>query len=144
MAFMVACAWRGGAAPNLARTTKLSMGYEATEAYAQQQRDAYFAMMPSKALPKVSLDLRAWADATNDATEAGVFARQEGTVPKFKNVGTVSAESAAELTLSVAAQRIRAPLTPRWWPPPPPPPHPHSDHGLAAGGSHRALGVRGV
>jgi hypothetical protein len=93
------------------RTATLSMRYEATEAVAQEQREAYFALMPSKALPTVSLDLRAWADSTNDAVEAGVFARQEGTVPKFKNIGTVSAASETDLTPAVAAQRT---LIERW------------------------------
>ena len=106
------------------RTATLSMRYEATEAVAQEQREAYFALMPSKALPTVSLDLRAWADSTNDAVEAGVFARQEGTVPKFKNIGTVSAASETDLTPAVAAQRTRA--SHRNIPPanlPPRPPH---------------------
>jgi hypothetical protein len=97
------------------------MSYEATEAVAQEQREAYFALMPSKALPTVSLDLRAWADSTDDAVEAGVFARQEGTVPKFKNIGSVSAVSEADLTPAVAAQRTRAPSqTPAGLPPPTP------------------------
>jgi len=113
-ALMIACARHPGvteARLSASRSTVLSMRYEATEAVAQEQRDAYFALMPSKALPTVSLDLRAWADDTNDAVAAGVFARQEGTVPKFKNIGTVSAASEADLTPAVAAQRT---LIERW------------------------------
>ena len=55
-ALMIACARHAGApearfaAP---RSTALSMRYEATEAVAQEQREAYFALMPSKALPTV-------------------------------------------------------------------------------------------
>ena len=79
----------------------------------------------SQALPTVSLDLRAWADDTNDAVAAGVFARQEGTVPKFKNIGTVSAASEADLTPAVAAQRTRAPHPNCRRPPRPPHPNCH-------------------
>ena len=38
----------------IGRTSTLSMGYEATEAVAQAQREAYFAMMPSKAPPPLA------------------------------------------------------------------------------------------
>ena len=38
----------------ISRTSGLSMAYEATEAVAQAQREAYFAMMPSKAPPPIA------------------------------------------------------------------------------------------
>ena len=38
----------------ISRTSGLSMAYEATEAVAQAQREAYFAMMPSKAPPPLA------------------------------------------------------------------------------------------
>ena len=38
----------------ISRTSALSMAYEATEAVAQAQREAYFAMMPSKAPPPLA------------------------------------------------------------------------------------------
>ena len=56
-ALMIACARHAGvtearlAAP---RSTALSMRYEATEAVAQEQREAYFALMPSKARSAIS------------------------------------------------------------------------------------------
>ena len=40
--------------PMIRRTSALSMAYEATEAVAQAQREAYFAMMPSKAPPPIA------------------------------------------------------------------------------------------
>ena len=115
------------------------MAIEATDASAQEQREvtcwrgsspetrvlcahalaprvvtaqAYFEMLPSKKLPTVSLDLRAFADKTQDAgVSAGVFARQDETVPEWKNIGEVSAENEAQLTAAVAAQRS---LIERW------------------------------
>jgi len=76
-----------------------------TEELAQRQRDAYFSLMPSKELPTVSLDLRAWASKDDDNFDAGVFARQAGTVSLWKNVGTVATVDKGALTAAVAAQR---------------------------------------
>ena len=84
---------------------------EPSEEQAVAQRESYFAMMPSKKLPTVSLDLRAFASTDDDAFEAAVFARQASTVDDWKNIGTVSADGEAELTAAVARQR---PLIERW------------------------------
>ena len=80
---------------------------EVTESYAEQQRAEYFALMPSKELPKVSLDTRLFLSKDNDKVEAGVFARQVGTGKKFsefRNIGTVATEDEASLTQAVAKQ----------------------------------------
>ena len=96
----------------VARRTAVTMDViEATESCAQAQRATYFELMPSRELPKVSLDLRAWANTDADCFEAGVFARQEGTVDKWKNVGVVAATTADALTAAVAKQRL---LIERW------------------------------
>ena len=84
---------------------------EASEEQAVAQRESYFAMMPSKKLPTVSLDLRAFASTDDDASEAAAFARQASTVDDWKNIGTVSAGSDSDLTAAVARQR---PLIERW------------------------------
>ena len=84
---------------------------EVSEACAAAQREAYFSLMPSKALPKTSLDLRAWAPKDKDSVEAGVFARQTSTVPQWSNIGVVACESVSDLAAAVAKQR---PLIERW------------------------------
>eukprot|EP00316_Scyphosphaera_apsteinii_P009534 CAMPEP_0119320662 /NCGR_PEP_ID=MMETSP1333-20130426/53047_1 /TAXON_ID=418940 /ORGANISM="Scyphosphaera apsteinii, Strain RCC1455" /LENGTH=234 /DNA_ID=CAMNT_0007327425 /DNA_START=56 /DNA_END=760 /DNA_ORIENTATION=- len=84
---------------------------EATEACAQEQREEYFRLMPSRELPKVSLDLRAFASKANDNYEAGIFSRQDGAIPQWKNVGTVATTSPDQITQAVAKQRA---LIERW------------------------------
>ena len=78
---------------------------QVTEELAQRQRETYFTLMPSKELPTVSLDLRAWASKESDNFDAGVFARHDGTVPTWKNIGTVASADEEAMTAAVAAQR---------------------------------------
>ena len=52
----------------------------------------------------MSLDLRAWASKEDDCTTAGIFVRQDGTVPKWKNIGAVAATEEGLLTQAVAKQ----------------------------------------
>jgi hypothetical protein len=99
--------WSGTAL--LARAGEVVMSV--TEEYACRQRAAYFKLMPSKELPKVSLDLRAWASTADDNFEAGVFARQEGTVNEWVNIGAVATADAAAFSQAVAKQRE---LISRW------------------------------
>jgi len=86
------------------RHTSSIVAVEATEASAVEQRAQYFALMPSRKLPEVSLDLRAFASKEDDHVEAGVFARQAGTVPEWRNIGVVAAEEDGKLTPAVAKQ----------------------------------------
>ena len=78
---------------------------EPTNACAEAQRTAYFELMPSENLPKVSLDLRAWLPRNDDAEQAAVLARQQGTVSKWRNVGYVAAQDVASLAAAVSKQR---------------------------------------
>jgi len=72
----------------------------------------FFDLMPSEKLPTVSLDLRAYASREEDkGFQAKVFARQEGTVPRWKDVGTVASLNSELLSQAVAKQR---PLIARW------------------------------
>lgn len=58
----------------------------------------------SQKLPSVSLDLRAWASKEEDFFIAGIFARQDGTVPKWKNIGSVATVEEGRITQAVAKQ----------------------------------------
>ena len=93
------------------RATTPVASIEANEQCAQEQRDAYFALMPSQVLPTTSLDLRAWAPKDKDKFEAQVVARQEGNVANWRNIGVVAAMDEASFSAAVAKQR---PLIERW------------------------------
>lgn len=84
---------------------------EPTEECAEAQRAAYFEMMPSRKLPTVSLDLRAFASTKDDAFEAGVFARQEGRVDSWTNIGSIATVDPGCFTDAVAKLQ---PLICRW------------------------------
>jgi len=92
-------------------TRPMASAIEATEACAQQQREEYFRLMPSKELPKVSLDLRAFRSTANDAVEAGIFARQQGTVVAWENIGVVATTDTKLFSEAVSKQRV---LIERW------------------------------
>ena len=81
------------------------MSIEANNKCAEEQRAEYFALMPSEKLPEVSLDLRAFASKKDDNVQAGVFARQVGTVERYTNVGYVACLDEASLSAAVAKQR---------------------------------------
>ena len=111
--FLGPCAWPNSQPSSVYRHPATSSCHRAstialidvTEELAQEQRDEYFALMPSRKLPTVSLDLRAWAPKDADNFEAGVFARQEETVPTWKNVGVIACEDPNLFTQACAKQR---------------------------------------
>ena len=78
---------------------------EVTVSCAEERRDEYFALMPSKA-PK-----RGWGAGRIDNFEAAVFARQDDTVPTWKRVGMVATLGEEFVTQAVAKQRS---LIVRW------------------------------
>ena len=61
--------------PALHRCGALAMAVEANAAGAEEQKEAFFELMPSEKLPEVSLDLRAFRSKDKDHTMASVFAR---------------------------------------------------------------------
>jgi hypothetical protein len=96
---------RGQSLANCRRHPELVASIEASQDCAEAQRSEYFMLMPSKELPKGSLDLRAWASKDRDNVDAEVFARQEGTVPSWRNVGVVATVAEDLLTEALAKQR---------------------------------------
>ena len=56
--------------PTIRRCAAPIASIEAMESLAQQQRDLYFELMPSQALPTTSLDMRAWMPKDKDNFEA--------------------------------------------------------------------------
>jgi len=119
LAVCAAAAWFNGAAP-LARAgirhfyhpqLSQSTPIEATAACAEEQRSEFFALMPSEELPRVSLDLRLFASKADDHYQAKVYARQEGTVSKWADVGMVAVEEDGLFAAAVAKQRA---LITRW------------------------------
>lgn len=113
---IVTLAWCGASrvvvnsrAPVRARLSATAI--EATLGGAEAQRAEFFALMPSEKLPGVSLDLRLFASKEEDHFQAKVFARQEGTAPQWKDVGTVAVEKEAQLGEAVSKQRS---LIARW------------------------------
>ena len=97
--------------PTIRRCAAPIASIEAMESSAQQQRDLYFELMPSQALPTTSLDMRAWMPKDKDNFEAQVMARQDGTVAKWRNIGVVATVDAACFSAAVAKQRD---LIARW------------------------------
>lgn len=98
--------------PVIARGSLLvASAIEATDACAVAQRERYFALMPSRELPTVSFDTRMLRAKDRDGYEAGVFARQEGRVDEWKNIGSVAASAPDAFNSAIAAQR---PLIARW------------------------------
>ena len=78
---------------------------EANAVTIEEQKAEFFALMPSEKLPEVSLDLRGLASKSKDHVQAKVVARQEGTVTRWTDVGTVATLDEASLTDAVAKQR---------------------------------------
>ena len=78
---------------------------EATPSCAEAQRAEFFALMPSEELPKYSLDVRLFASKKDDNFQAKIFARQDGTVPTWKDVGTIAVCDEAQFGAAVAKQR---------------------------------------
>jgi len=89
---------------SLARTEAGVMLIEATQSCAEEQRAAYFELMPSRELPIVSFDTRLLKSKEKDAFEAQILARQEGTVGQWKNIGAVACESEAQVDAAVQKQ----------------------------------------
>ena len=110
MAMLIAAATLGFALPAPLRPASLRRAaapialIEATASCAEERRQEYFSLMPSKA-PK-----RAWG-ADDDNFEAAVFARQAGTVPTWKRIGYVATVDKGLTTQAVAKQRA---LIVRW------------------------------
>lgn len=93
------------------RTRSLVAKIEATPECAEEQKEEFFALMPSENLPAVSLDLRLFASKADDNFQAQVFARQDGTFPTWKDVGTIATTDEQLFEQAVAKQR---PLIERW------------------------------
>lgn len=104
---MLTPAWHLGGVPRgmSRRSWPITCLVEANEQCVQEQRDAYFALMPSQALPTSSLDLRPWASKDDDNVEAQIMARQIGTVEKWVNIGVVATVTEVSLSAAVAKQR---------------------------------------
>ena len=98
-------------APALHRCGALAMAVEANAAAAEEQKKTFFELMPSEVLPEVSLDLRAFRSREKDHTMASIFARQDGTVERWQNVGFVACLDEASISPAVAKQHA---LIRRW------------------------------
>lgn len=113
--WLAAAAWVGPtASPRsafAARSRNPLAIVEATAACVEEQKAEFFALMPSEKLPEVSLDLRLFASKKDDKFQAKVFARQEGTVARWTDVGTVAVVDEAKFEAAVAKQRA---LIERW------------------------------
>lgn len=106
VAIFATVAWLGPPTAAVGRARPIvASAIEATPEGAEAQRNEFFALMPSENLPKVSLDVRLFASKKDDNFQAKVFARQEETVPKWKDIGTIACTDESQFSAAVAKQR---------------------------------------